>query len=213
MRRRARSGVYRPMTEASFSSLGLSSESLAALSAAGYRVPTRSRPGHSPALGGKDVIGCAATGTGKTAASVLPLVERLAGKQGTRALILAHPRAGHADRRACRPLRRGPGCPQRAPHRWGEHRSPAEGAALPAPAAHRHPGRLIDHLDSCNVSSPTSSCWCSTRPTGCWTWASSPSSPASWPRCLVAGRRCSSRRPWPERWPLARSHLQPGADR
>ena len=40
-------------------------------------------------LEGKDVIGCAATGTGKTAAFVLPLVERLAGKQGIRALVLA----------------------------------------------------------------------------------------------------------------------------
>jgi ATP-dependent RNA helicase RhlE len=78
------------MSEASFSSLGLSSESLAALSAAGYRVPTPIQArGIPPALEGKDVIGCAATGTGKTAAFVLPLVERLAGKQGIRALVLA----------------------------------------------------------------------------------------------------------------------------
>ena len=78
------------MSEPSFSSLGLSSESQSAIARAGYRVPTpiqaRAIP---PALAGKDVIGCAATGTGKTAAFVLPLVERLAGKQGTRALVLA----------------------------------------------------------------------------------------------------------------------------
>nr|WP_211193859.1 DEAD/DEAH box helicase [Pyxidicoccus fallax] len=42
-----------------------------------------------PALAGKDVIGCAATGTGKTAAYVLPLVERFAGKKGTLGLVLA----------------------------------------------------------------------------------------------------------------------------
>ncbi len=42
-----------------------------------------------PALEGKDVIGCAATGTGKTAAYVLPLVERFAGRRGTRGLVLA----------------------------------------------------------------------------------------------------------------------------
>ena len=78
------------MSEPSFSSLGLSSESQSAIARAGYLVPTpiqaRAIP---PALAGKDVIGCAATGTGKTAAFVLPLLERLAGKQGTRALVLA----------------------------------------------------------------------------------------------------------------------------
>ncbi|HEX8440652.1 DEAD/DEAH box helicase, partial [Archangium sp.] len=37
----------------------------------------------------KDVIGCAATGTGKTAAYVLPLVERFAGRKGPLGLVLA----------------------------------------------------------------------------------------------------------------------------
>src|SRR5438477_857539 len=41
---------------------------------------------------GKDVIGCAATGTGKTAAFLLPILERLADgprAHGPRALVLA----------------------------------------------------------------------------------------------------------------------------
>src|SRR5215470_18280361 len=93
------------MSQDSFSSLGLSSGALLALSKAGYQKPTpiqaRAIP---PALAGKDVIGCAATGTGKTAAFVLPLVERLAGKQGIRALVLAPTRelATQIDEHAAR---------------------------------------------------------------------------------------------------------------
>jgi ATP-dependent RNA helicase RhlE len=80
-----------------FASLGLSERSLAALDHAGFEAPTpiqsRAIP---PALAGKDVIGCAATGTGKTAAFLLPILERLAthsphgqAKRGPRSLVLA----------------------------------------------------------------------------------------------------------------------------
>jgi ATP-dependent RNA helicase RhlE len=77
-----------------FTGLGLSSKSLIALEAAGYQHPTPIQSQTIPhALAGKDVIGCAATGTGKTAAFVLPIVERLkgaaAGAKGLKALVLA----------------------------------------------------------------------------------------------------------------------------
>jgi ATP-dependent RNA helicase RhlE len=76
--------------ESGFSSLGLSPIALKALAKMGYKQPTPIQTAAiPPALAGKDVIGCAATGTGKTAAFVLPLLERLEGKKGTRALILA----------------------------------------------------------------------------------------------------------------------------
>ena len=73
-----------------FAELHLSPKSLAALDRAGFEHPTPIQAqAIPPALAGKDVIGTAATGTGKTAAFLLPIIERLAGKTGTRALVLA----------------------------------------------------------------------------------------------------------------------------
>jgi len=80
------------LTTFTFADLKLSQESLHALERAGFVHPTpiqaRAIP---PALEGKDVIGTAATGTGKTAAFLLPIIERLAGRGrgGPRALVLA----------------------------------------------------------------------------------------------------------------------------
>jgi ATP-dependent RNA helicase RhlE len=74
----------------SFADLKLSPESLRALDRAGFEHPTPVQAqAIPPALEGRDVIGTAATGTGKTAAFLLPIIDRLAGKTGTRALVLA----------------------------------------------------------------------------------------------------------------------------
>ncbi len=73
-----------------FRDLGLSEKALGALERAGFEAPTPVQAqAIPPALQGKDVIGSAATGTGKTLAFALPILERLEGKHGTRALILA----------------------------------------------------------------------------------------------------------------------------
>ncbi|AKU90431.1 DEAD/DEAH box helicase [Vulgatibacter incomptus] len=74
-----------------FASLGLSADMLRALARAGYEKPTPIQSqAIPPALAGRNVIGCAATGTGKTAAFMLPLLERAATHQGgIRALVLA----------------------------------------------------------------------------------------------------------------------------
>jgi ATP-dependent RNA helicase RhlE len=73
-----------------FDDLHLSEKSLAALTRAGFEHPTPIQAqAIPPALKGRDVIGTAATGTGKTAAFLLPIIERLAGHVGTRALVLA----------------------------------------------------------------------------------------------------------------------------
>jgi ATP-dependent RNA helicase RhlE len=62
-----------------FRSLSLSASLLKALDDEGYRTPTPiQRDAIPPILAGRDVLGCAQTGTGKTAAFALPLLERLA---------------------------------------------------------------------------------------------------------------------------------------
>ena len=69
----------------SFRELGLSEPLLRAVSEQGYQVPTPIQARAIPAvLAGRDVLGCAQTGTGKTAAFALPLLERLAASSGGR---------------------------------------------------------------------------------------------------------------------------------
>jgi ATP-dependent RNA helicase RhlE len=76
-----------------FDDLGLGPEVLRAVREAGYQEPTPIQlKAIPPALAGRDILGCAQTGTGKTAAFGLPLLERLdeaAGKKVVlRALVL-----------------------------------------------------------------------------------------------------------------------------
>lgn len=76
----------------SFHTLGLSEPLLRDLTAAGLLAPTPIQAqAIPPALEGRDVIGCAQTGTGKTAAFVVPMIERLSvlPKGHPQALILA----------------------------------------------------------------------------------------------------------------------------
>lgn len=72
-----------------FRELGLSKAVLHQLDQAGFEHPTPIQELAIPqALKGGDLIGCAQTGTGKTLAFCLPLLEILQGTQGTQALIL-----------------------------------------------------------------------------------------------------------------------------
>jgi ATP-dependent RNA helicase RhlE len=76
----------------SFDTLGLSPASLRAVRELGFTVPTPVQVAAiPPALAGKDVLASAQTGTGKTAAFALPILERLAllPRKKTHALILA----------------------------------------------------------------------------------------------------------------------------
>ncbi len=79
-----------PEAPRSFDTLGLSAEVLKAVEQAGYTTPTPIQAAAIPlAMEGRDIIGLAQTGTGKTAAFTLPIVDRLLhGPQRTRALVL-----------------------------------------------------------------------------------------------------------------------------
>ena len=77
-----------------FKRFGLSDPLVQGILATGYTAPTEIQSQAIPAaIGGSDIIGCAQTGTGKTAAFVLPILDRLsherAGrKRAVRSLIL-----------------------------------------------------------------------------------------------------------------------------
>ncbi len=78
----------------SFTTFGLSDPLVRGILATGYTAPTEIQSQAIPAaIEGRDIIGCAQTGTGKTAAFVLPILDRLsherAGrKRAVRSLIL-----------------------------------------------------------------------------------------------------------------------------
>jgi ATP-dependent RNA helicase RhlE len=74
------------MQSPSFSDLGLSDPLLRALEAEGYATPTPIQGLAIPhVLDGRDLFGCAQTGTGKTAAFALPLIERMRARPVARA--------------------------------------------------------------------------------------------------------------------------------
>jgi ATP-dependent RNA helicase RhlE len=76
----------------SFSTFGLHPDLLRAVEALGFTVPTPiQKSAIPPASQGRDVLACAMTGSGKTAAFLLPILQRLVGKPRgvTRALVLA----------------------------------------------------------------------------------------------------------------------------
>ena len=73
----------------SFESLGLEPRLLNAVAKMGYSEPTPIQAQGIPhVLAGRDVVGVAQTGTGKTAAFVLPLLQRTPTKRGVKALVI-----------------------------------------------------------------------------------------------------------------------------
>ena len=76
--------------EMNFSDTNLCSEVLQAIKEKGYEEPTPIQKGTIPAaLDGRDIIGSAPTGTGKTAAFALPILSRLASGETKQVLVLS----------------------------------------------------------------------------------------------------------------------------
>ena len=77
-------------TDKDFKQLGLSDAVVGVVTKIGFLNPTPIQAAIiPPALEGRDLIGLAQTGSGKTAAFVLPLAERLTHGRGVRGLILS----------------------------------------------------------------------------------------------------------------------------
>lgn len=75
-----------------FSQLGLAPAQVRACESLGYNTPTPIQRAAIPVvLSGRDLIGCAETGTGKTAAFLLPLIQKMneRARPGIRVLVLA----------------------------------------------------------------------------------------------------------------------------
>ena len=84
-----------------FEDLGLSEPILRAVNAEGYTTPTPIQVQAIPhVLAGRDLLGCAQTGTGKTAAFALPILHRLHAAHGAPA-----PHGGHGSHRRARHIK------------------------------------------------------------------------------------------------------------
>lgn len=127
----------------------------AGIAAAGYTAPTPIQQQAIPAVStGADVLGLAQTGTGKTAAFLLPMLQRLSsgGRRGVRALIIAPTRELASQiHDSCRTLSRE--LPLRSVVLFGGCSKVPQAAALRrgAEIVVACPGRLLDLLNDRSI--------------------------------------------------------------
>ena len=163
-----------------FSSLGLADKLVSAVNALGYEEPTPIQREAIPLLReGRDLIGLAGTGTGKTAAFALPLLDRLvrdgARKHpGARALILVPTRelAMQASEALHKYAQGSPPDDRPALRRRADGRPDARVAPRRRRRRRARPGACSTICGARPSTSRTSRCSCSTKPTRCSTWAS-----------------------------------------
>lgn len=148
-------GDATPDASPTFASLGLAAPIVEAVAAAGYRAPTPIQQEAVPvAMQGRDVMGLAQTGTGKTAAFTLPILHRLlGGPKRLRCLILTPTRelCQQVDE-SFRKYGKFSGI-EVAPIYGGVSYEPQEQAlARGVDVIVATPGRFIDHMEKRNAS-------------------------------------------------------------
>lgn len=90
--------------QVSFDNLGLSEATLAGIRQAGFQSPSPIQAAFIPiAITGADCIGQAQTGTGKTAAFVLPILERIDFKDTRTQVLVLTPTRDSASRSPTKP--------------------------------------------------------------------------------------------------------------
>lgn len=138
----------------SFADLGLTADVLKAVKDAGYEHPTPIQAAAIPlALDGRDIMGLAQTGTGKTAAFTLPIVQRLAGgPTRVRALVLTPTRelAVQVDE-SFRKYARHSGLKVLAVYGGVALEPQAKALRKGVDVIVATPGRLLDHIERQNV--------------------------------------------------------------
>ena len=135
-----------------FADLRVHPSVLQAVADVGYETPSPIQAATiPPLLAGRDVVGLAQTGTGKTAAFALPILSRLdlSQKKPAGAGARADPRAGAPGVRGVREVRRPPAaactCCRSTAARGTASSSPRCAAASHVVVG--TPGRIMDHLD------------------------------------------------------------------
>ena len=186
----------------SFADLGVSTAVVDALAAQGIERPFAiQRLVIGDVLAGRDVLAKSPTGSGKTLAFAVPLADRIPRSgAGPAALVLAPTRELAAQIvEDARPMVRARGLQIAAVYGGvGFEKQIRAARSAQIAGGDAGPARGPDGARR-GVARRTSARSCSTRPTGCSTWASAPPSTASSARARPAVRRCSSRRRWTAR--------------
>ena len=172
---------------AKFTDLSLSETMLAALAAAQYLEPTPVQAGLIPkAIAGHDLMGQARTGTGKTAAFVIPILERLRSRKemhGPQALVLVPTRELAVQvRDEFVKLAHGRKVNTVAIYGGKPIRQQIEKLRRGADVIVGTPGRVIDHIQRGTLVLEH-------KPIGCSTSAFAPISSAFCGACRVSDRR------------------------
>ena len=189
----------KPDEEVTFADLGLPVDLLRAVTDMGYVTPTAIQREAIPVLlAGRDVVGVAQTGTGKTAAFGLPLLDAVDAREPVvQALVLAPTRElalQSADAIADMPTARAAWTSSPSTAAPPTARRSGRCATAPRSSSAR-PGALSTSSTRAPWSWTTSRTSSSTRPTRCCAWASPRTSRPSPPPCPRSGAPPCSARP------------------